>query len=128
MMLPSFDHVSSLGMNRGMANLFRCFWKNNLHGSLHFFQPPNPNPNHQQPLAELVKHNLRSVRSCLEIRIVARRCSRLWLLQGAMGAKIRIVVDYTTQFSPPSQRSRTQFGRRRSRLTNSQTASKGLPD
>nr|VFJ98292.1 MAG: hypothetical protein BECKH772A_GA0070896_101362 [Candidatus Kentron sp. H]VFJ98517.1 MAG: hypothetical protein BECKH772B_GA0070898_101367 [Candidatus Kentron sp. H]VFK03551.1 MAG: hypothetical protein BECKH772C_GA0070978_101346 [Candidatus Kentron sp. H] len=40
---------------------------------------------------------------------------RLWLPQGAMGAKIRIVVDYTTQFSPPSQRGRTQFGRRRSR-------------
>ncbi|VFM96546.1 MAG: hypothetical protein BECKG1743D_GA0114223_101975 [Candidatus Kentron sp. G] len=41
---------------------------------------------------------------------------RLWSLQGAMGAKIRTVVNYTTQFLPPSQRSRTQFGRHRSRL------------
>nr|VFJ88802.1 MAG: Protein of unknown function (DUF4197) [Candidatus Kentron sp. H] len=42
--------------------------------------------------------------------------ARLWFPQGAMGAKIRIVVDYTTQFSPPSQRGRAQFGGHRGRL------------
>ena len=40
-------------------------------------------------------------------------------IQGAIGTKIRIVVNYMTQFLPPSQRSKTQFGRRRSRLRDS---------
>ena len=40
-------------------------------------------------------HHVSDLRSCLEIRIV-EAVPRLWLPQGAMGAKIRIVVDYTT--------------------------------
>ncbi|VFM97356.1 MAG: hypothetical protein BECKG1743D_GA0114223_100092 [Candidatus Kentron sp. G] len=39
--------------------------------------------------------------SCLEIRIL-EVALRLWSVQGAMGAKIRTVVNYTTQFLPPS--------------------------
>ncbi|VFN03944.1 MAG: hypothetical protein BECKG1743E_GA0114224_106744, partial [Candidatus Kentron sp. G] len=41
------------------------------------------------------------LRSCLEIRVL-EVALRLWPLQGAMGAKIRTVVNYTTQFLPPS--------------------------
>ncbi|VFN07804.1 MAG: hypothetical protein BECKG1743D_GA0114223_111521, partial [Candidatus Kentron sp. G] len=39
------------------------------------------------------------LRSCLEIRIL-EVALRLWSVQGAMGAKIRTVVNYTTQFLP----------------------------
>ncbi|VFN02613.1 MAG: hypothetical protein BECKG1743D_GA0114223_109033 [Candidatus Kentron sp. G] len=41
------------------------------------------------------------LRSCLETRVL-EVALRLWSLQGAMGAKIRTVVNYTTQFLPPS--------------------------
>ncbi|VFN04842.1 MAG: hypothetical protein BECKG1743E_GA0114224_107842, partial [Candidatus Kentron sp. G] len=34
-------------------------------------------------------------RSCLEIRVL-EVALRLWSVQGAMGAKIRTVVNYTT--------------------------------
>ncbi|VFN06243.1 MAG: hypothetical protein BECKG1743E_GA0114224_109861, partial [Candidatus Kentron sp. G] len=40
---------------------------------------------------------LLGIRSCLEIRVL-EVALRLWSLQGAMGAKIRTVVNYTTQF------------------------------
>nr|VFJ93632.1 MAG: hypothetical protein BECKH772A_GA0070896_100596 [Candidatus Kentron sp. H]VFJ94401.1 MAG: hypothetical protein BECKH772B_GA0070898_100616 [Candidatus Kentron sp. H]VFK01052.1 MAG: hypothetical protein BECKH772C_GA0070978_100574 [Candidatus Kentron sp. H] len=63
---------------------------------------------------------LAGFRSCLEIRIV-EVAPRLRLLQGAMGAKIRIVVDYMTpkyitNLAPVATRQDAIRVRRRSRL------------
>ncbi|VFM95707.1 MAG: hypothetical protein BECKG1743F_GA0114225_100897, partial [Candidatus Kentron sp. G] len=63
------------------------------------YKPAIPDP---IPIGwQQICNTTRFFRSCLEIRVL-EVALRLWSLQGAMGAKIRTVVNYTTQFLPPS--------------------------